>query len=127
APPGARSSCLARRSPSRLGAAVADTGRTQPPGGSTVSSVTRRVATLLLCAMVVLTAFAGSASGSPFDAARQRRERLAHRMARERAQALDLERLLERRIAHLESLVRSNPPRKIGVTGAQWRSARRAM
>jgi murein DD-endopeptidase MepM/ murein hydrolase activator NlpD len=92
-----------------------------------VSSVTRRAATLLLCAMVVLTAFSGSASGSPFDAARQRRERLAQRITRERERARVFERFLERRVALLESLARSSPPRKIGVTAAQWRNARRVM
>jgi murein DD-endopeptidase MepM/ murein hydrolase activator NlpD len=92
-----------------------------------VSSVARRFTALVLCAALALTAFAGSASGSSFDSARLRRERLAQRIVRARTQAIHLERLLQRRIELLGTLARSGPPRKIGVTSAQWRNARRAI
>jgi murein DD-endopeptidase MepM/ murein hydrolase activator NlpD len=92
-----------------------------------VSSAARRTTALVVCAIFALTVFAGSASGSPFDTARMRRERLAQRIARERQQAMHIERFLQRRIELLGALARSSPPRKTGVTGEQWRNARRAM
>ena len=92
-----------------------------------MSSVTLRATTFAVCAVVVLTAFSGPASGSAFDTARLRREHLAHRISRAREQGRERELALRGRIALLQRLVQAGPPRKLGVSGAQWRNARRTM
>jgi murein DD-endopeptidase MepM/ murein hydrolase activator NlpD len=92
-----------------------------------MSSATRRAATYAVCAVVLLTALSGPASGSAFDAARLRREHLAHRISRLREEGRARARALRSRAALLQRLVQAAPPRKLGVSGAQWRTARRTM
>jgi murein DD-endopeptidase MepM/ murein hydrolase activator NlpD len=92
-----------------------------------MSPSTRRHATLAVCVTVLLATVAGPAMGSPFDSAKMRRERLAHRISRERDRGHEEERALRSRIALLRRLVLAAPPRKLGVSLGQWRNARKAM
>lgn len=91
-----------------------------------MSPVTRRAATIVVCAGIILSA-SGPASGSAFDTARLRREHLAHRISRAREQGRERAVALRSRIALLQQLAQAGPPRKVGVSEAQWRAARRTM
>ena len=89
-----------------------------------MSLTARRAVTLAACAAVLLAALSGPASGSSFDTAKIRREHLAHRITRLRAQANERERLLHQRIARIKRLVQVGPRRKLASLH-EWRAERR--
>jgi hypothetical protein len=83
-----------------------------------MATTTRRIAALVAGGAIVMAALNGPASGSSFDQARLRRERLGHRISQVRAHARTTERTLRGRIERLMVAFTATPPRQ--VTPSQW-------
>jgi hypothetical protein len=90
-----------------------------------MANSTRRIAALVAGGAIVIATLNGPASGSSFDQATLRRERLAHQISRVRAYARTTERTLRGRIDRIMGIVGAAPSRQLLDSARQWHFQRR--